>query len=248
MTIGNPIEWLAQVSNRCRRMTEIAVIAVRDADDKMETRQITLTATQIVLRSHLEGLAELLPEDFPSSRLGDLGRHIHFCQLGDCIDIAAFDIPDILEKAEQYALSHQPDRHSGEIGDYLHPVYRARLERELATAEPDYHGLVAKACILLGDAFKFKARVANDRDAEIGRAFKLEDPVIQVPSQLVSETDKNFQRGTMLLMQGVRAFYRNTHLHGQLQTTQRQAVHALIVISLLNEILDAAHRKDEGLV
>lgn len=160
-------------------MTEIAVVTVRDVDDQVAARRSTLAATKIVLSSHLEELVKILPEDFPASRLGDLGRHIHFCQVGDCIDIAAFDVPDILEKAEKYALSHQPDSLAGEIGDYLHPIYRARFERELANAEPDYHGLVAKACILLGDAFKQKAKITDDRDSEIGRAFKLDNPILK---------------------------------------------------------------------
>jgi uncharacterized protein Ymh len=241
MTIGNPTRWLAKVSNKCRRITELAVVAVRDAEAAAVERRETLEATKSAFEPIFSDLTELLPEDFPASRLNDLARHIHYSQIHDCIDIAAFDIPDILEKAENYAQEHIQESPSGEIGDYLHPVYRARLDREFSIADPDFHGLVAKACILLGDAFKDRAGVSDDQDREIGRAFRLDDPTIRVLPVLESATAKNFQRGTMLLLQGVRAFYRNTHLHGEIPTTKRQAVHALIIMSMLNEILDAAH-------
>ncbi|WP_349540549.1 TIGR02391 family protein [Sagittula sp. NFXS13] len=240
MTIGNPTRWLAKVSNKCRRMMELSVVAVRDAETLAVGSRGTLEATKSALEAIFPDLLELLPGDFPASRVNDLGRHIHFCQINDCIDIAAFDIPDILEKAEVYAQEHIPETPSGEIGDYLHPLYRARLDREILIADPDFHGLVAKACIMLGDAFKYKAGAVDDQDSEIGRAFKVDSPKIKVLPELESSTAKNFQRGTMLLLQGVRAFYRNTHLHGQISTTKRQAIHALIIMSMLNEILDAA--------
>jgi uncharacterized protein (TIGR02391 family) len=240
MTIGDPTQWLAKVSKLCRRMTEQAVIAYRDAEYEDPKPRGTLEAVQTVLSRDYEELSALLPDDFPKSRLGDLRRHISFCHVHDCIDIAGFDLPDVMEKAEQYALAQAPRELSGEIGNYLHPYYRARLDREMAMADPDYHGLIAKAAIVLGDSFKAKAGVKNDKDSEIGRAFNLDKPVIKVMDDLTSETNKNFQRGTMLMLQGVRAFYRNTYTHGQIAATHRNAVHALIVMSLLNEIIDGA--------
>lgn len=240
MAIGNPTKWLAMVSKKCRRITELAVVAVRDADDNNNRRNETLSATRSAMELIFSDLKHLLPDDFPNSRVNDLARHIHFCHIQDCIDIAAFDVPDILEKAEAYAIAHIQENPSGEIGDYLHPVYRARLDRELTIADPDFHGLVAKACIVLGDAFKAKAGVSDDQDSEIGRAFKLDDPKIKVVRDIESATGKNYQRGTMLLLQGARAFYRNTHLHGQTPTTKRHAIHALVIMSMLNEILDAS--------
>jgi uncharacterized protein (TIGR02391 family) len=238
MSIGNPTEWLVKVSKVCRQMTEQAVVAYRDAQDYGVPQRELLDATQTVLRAYEEQLIELLPDDFPKSRLGDLSRHIHFCQQGDCIDIASADIPDVLEKAEQYALNHIPTNPSGDIGSYLHPYYRARLDRELATDEPDFHGLVLKSCVRLGDTFKHKTGVKDDKDSEIGRALKLYDPLLNVLPDISTETGKNFQRGTMLLMQGVRAYYRNTHAHSEIATTAKQAVQALTIISLLTEVIE----------
>jgi uncharacterized protein (TIGR02391 family) len=236
--IENPTQWLADVSKICRKITEQAVVAMRDARDEELPWNKPLDAAKVVLVEHLEKLDFLLPEDFPISRIGHLARHIHFCQQGDCVDIAAFDIPDILEKAEKYAVSHIPEAPSGDIGDYLHAHYRARLDREMVSAEPDYHALVLKASVLLGDTFKQKTGVRDDKDAEIGKAFRLDKPKLKVMPDLSSETNQNFQRGTMLLLQGVRAFYRNTHSHGIIDTSQKHAVHALIIMSVLTEIIE----------
>ncbi len=83
MSIGNPTEWLAKVSKTCRRLTEQSVVALRDAQDDETARNQTLQSTQTVLQTHFETLKELLPDDFPQSRMNDLGRHIHYCQQGD---------------------------------------------------------------------------------------------------------------------------------------------------------------------
>ena len=238
MSLGNPTEWLAQVSKTCRQITEQSVVALRDAPDEVLPSRSTLQSAQVVLKSHFARLEELLPSDFPKSRMSDLARHIHFCQQGDCIDIAAFDIPDILEKAEVYAVDHIPTEPSGEIGDYLHSNYRARLDREIASSEPDYHSLILKASLLLGETFKLKVGAKDDKDSEIGKAFKMDDPALKVLPDLTTETNKNFQRGTMLLLQGARAFYRNTYAHGIINPNHRQTMQALVLISMLTEIIE----------
>lgn len=238
MSIGNPTEWLVSVSKLCRQMTEQAVVAVRDAEYEDPAPRGTLEATQAVLSRDFKALEILLPKDFPKSRLADLGRHIHFCHVHDCVDIAGFDVPDIMAKAESYALAQSPKELSGEVGNYLHPLYRPRLDREMAMSDPDYHGLVLKAAILLGDTFKEKSGAQDDDAGEIGKALNPEKPSIKVMPDISSKTSKNFQRGTMLLLQGVRAYYRNTFAHGQIGTTQRNAVHALIIMSMLTEVLD----------
>lgn len=221
-------------------MTEQVVVAYRDASYEDPRPKGTLEAVKVVLARDLAALKALLPDDFPSSRIGDLTRHVSFCHMHDCLDIAGFDLPDVMSKAEEYALSHIPRDRSGEIGNYLHPSLRPRLDKELAMSEPDYHALVLKAAIILGDTFKAKAGAQNDKDDEIGKAFRKDQPRLMVMPDLTSETNQNFQRGTMLMMQGVRAFYRNTYAHGQIAATHRNAVHALIIMSMLTEIIDGS--------
>lgn len=245
MSIGNPTVWMADVSKVCRSITGQAVIGFRDATYEQPPVSGTLHAVQNVLSVHLEQLLELIPSDFPQSRLSDLGRHIHFCHAQDCIDIAGFDIPDILQKAEEYAVAQIPTTPSGDVGDYLHTKFRARFDQELLASEPDFHALVLKSCVILGDTFKAKAGVTDDRDAEIGKAFKSDEPTLRVPQTLESQTDTNFQRGTMLLMQGARAFYRNTFSHSEIQPNLRQTVHALMLISMLTEIVEHSVKVDE---
>ncbi|WP_179214840.1 TIGR02391 family protein [Octadecabacter ascidiaceicola] len=225
-------------------MTEQAVVAFRDAQYEEPEPKGTLEAAQTVLRRDLAALKELLPEDFPKSRLGDLSRHIGYCHMHDCLDMAGFDLPDIMAKAEQYVLAQAPREISGEIGNYLHTNFRARLDREMAMSEPDYHALVLKAAIILGDTFKEKTGATDDKNDEIGKALRIDQPTIKVMSNLETETNKNFQRGTMLLLQGVRAFYRNTYAHGQIAASHRNAVHALVIMSMLAEVIDGSERVD----
>jgi uncharacterized protein (TIGR02391 family) len=235
--IENPVEWLASVSKQCRLITETAALGWLEAEQSGATGQ--LTETKPVLVEHFRSLRDLIPEDFPNSRLSDLARHIKFCELHDCKDIVLNDVPDVLAKAEEYA-TELPTNRVGELSDYLAPQFRQRFEMTLAQPEPDYHALVLTCCIALGDMFKRKAGVAEDSDSELGRAFKANDPLLLVTGSLNSEQDRNYQRGAMLLFQGARAFLRNTHAHEQVPTDKELAVHALMLLSLLADILGAS--------
>ena len=61
-----------------------------------------------------------------------------------------------------------------------------------------------------------------------------------VPAKLETETERNIQRGAMLLMQGWRAFVRNPHAHEERPTDKEYMVHALMLMSFLARILDGA--------
>ena len=237
MEINNSTRWLAQVSKQCRLLTETAVTSYVDmADEGFPGGQAK--AAKRVLETHLDRLRELLPEDFPESRIGELSRHVQFSQAQDFSDIAAYDVPDVLEKAEEYAQSLTVDDRLGDLGDYIHPVYRQRVETELASPKPDFHQLILKCCILLGDEFKRKSGMKSDDDSDLGRAFRVDDPRLQIRPTLETQTDKNFQRGAQLLFQGARAFFRNTHAHENIMVSQRMGVRAVILLSVLSCILD----------
>lgn len=235
--MSDSAEWLADISSHCRKLIEIAGIALRDLKEyEKEADKETLRAA---LKAYKEAIDALLPDDFPSSRIGDLSRHISFCDPVDWYDIVLFDVPDVLAKAEDYA-RRMPDGSLGSYEQFIHPRFRPRLELALRETEPDWHALILICCVDLATLFKRKSGANDDSDAEIGRVFKKEDPVLIVPSSLESETGKNVQRGSLLMMQGWRAFIRNTHAHEVQPADKEYAVHALMLMSFLARIIDGA--------
>ncbi|MXP14025.1 TIGR02391 family protein [Altererythrobacter confluentis] len=235
-------EWLASVSEHCRKLIEIAGLAIRDRNEyEQDANKGTLRAA---LNAHKEALQGLLPEDFPNSRIGVLARHIGFCEPNDWYDIVLFDVPDILAKAERYA-SEMPDGQLGGFDEFLHARFRPRLELALREAEPDFHALILTYCVDLATHFQRKAGAADDSDGEIGRIFSPNNPQLLVAGNLETDTDRNLQRGAMLLMQGWRSFLRNPHAHEVRPTDEENAVHALMLMSLLARIIDGATRVEE---
>lgn len=233
---NNAVHWLASVSEHCRKLIEIAGLAIRD--HALYEQEANKGQLQAALKAHADALNALLPDDFPQSRIGDLLRHIRFCDPHDWYDIVLFDAPDILAKAEKHAQEIEPS--PGEIEDYIHARFRPRYEMTMREPEPDYHALLLTCCVELATLFKRKSGAADDSDSEIGRVFKKDDPVLRVPQQFESETDKNLQRGAMLLMQGWRAFLRNPHAHEVRPTDDEYVVHSLMLMSFLARIIDAA--------
>jgi hypothetical protein len=234
---NDAVEWLASVSRHCRKLIEMAGVAIRDKEEYESAA--ARKALREALTTHNNALNAILPEDFPYSRKGDLARHIKFCEPGDWYDIVLFDVPDVLAKAETYA-SQMPAGQVGGIEDYIHARFRPRLELTMREEVPDYHSLILTCCVDLATLFQRKSGAADDSDGEIGRILNKDNPVLMVPGQLVSDTDKNIQRGAMLLMQGWKAFLRNPHVHGERPADKEYAIHSLMLMSFLARILDGA--------
>lgn len=241
--IQDPTSWLADVSRHCRAITEAAALAWRDVDEYDE--KAARDQLRKVLALHKEELAKLLPADFPRSRMGDLGRHIGFCDLSDWKDIVLFDVPDVLAKAEAYSAGLR-DVRVGELDAYVHPLFRTHLAVVSNQVQPDYHGLILKACVVFASEFKKKTGAKDDSDAEIGKALGGTNPTLLVTGSLDSEADKNFQRGALLILQGLRAFFRNTYSHEELETDRETAVQAIMLLSLAARILEHSVSAEES--
>lgn len=234
-------EWLASISEHCRKLIELAGVALRDLKEyEKEADKDTLREA---LKAHRDAIQGLLPEDFPASRIGDLSRHIGFCDPVDWYDIVLFDVPDILAKAEKYALE-MADGVSG-VEEFIHARFRPRLELALKGAEPDFHALILTCCVDLATLFTRKSGAADDSDGEIGRVFSPNAPVLMIPPKLENDTERNIQRGALMLMQGWRAFLRNPHAHEVRPADREYAVHALILMSLLARLIDGAQKVEE---
>jgi uncharacterized protein (TIGR02391 family) len=234
---NDAVEWLATVSRHCRKMIELAGLAIRDREE-YET-PAAKNGLREALATHKDALRAILPENFPNSRIGDLSRHIHFCDHNDWNDIVLFDVPDILAKAETYAVDTHSDQ-SGGIEEFLHARFRPRLELTMRAENPDFHALILACSVDLATLFKRKSGSNDDSDGEIGRVFNRDAPVLMVPAQLQSETERNLQRGALLLMQGWRAFIRNPHAHEERPADKEYMVHALMLMSFIARIIDGA--------
>ena len=235
-------EWLASVSEHCRKLIELAGVAIRDLN--MYEKEVDKITLKEALKVHRDAIQALLPDNFPASRIGDLSRHIGFCDTVDWYDIVLFDVPDILAKAEKYARD-MPDA-VGSLEPFIHARFRPRLELALKDNAPDFHALILTCCVDLATLFSRKSGAIDDSDREIGRVFSPNAPVLMVPPNLNSETERNIQRGALMLMQGWRALLRNPHVHGERPADLEYAVHALILMSLLARLIDGAQKIEEG--
>lgn len=233
------LEFSINVSRHCRKLIEIAGLAIRDQDEYES--QAARNALKAALTAHQQALEAILPPDFPGGRRGDLARHIHFCQPNDWHDIVLFDVPDIMAKAEGYAVTLPADE-LGELEGYIHARFRPRLSMTLQQDQPDFHALILTCCVDLATLFRQKSGAADDSDGEIGRVFSPNNPILMVPANLKIETDRNIQRGSMLLMQGWKSFLRNPHVHGERPADREYAIHALMLMSFLARIIDGAKR------
>jgi hypothetical protein len=230
-------EWLASVSSQCRKITALAGLALRRVDEYESPA--ARAALKVALKGHYDALTALLPEDFPISRRPDLARHIGFCEPTDWHDMVIMDVPEILADAEKYALA-MPASTLGELERFIHPLFRPRLELTMAQAEPDYHALMLSCSVDLATLFKKHTQAADDSEGEMGKAFGGNPPKYIVPTKLETETDRNIQRGALMLMQGWRAFIRNPHSHEVRPTDQMYMVHGLMLMSFLARIIDGA--------
>lgn len=233
------VEFAVNVSRHCRKLIEIAGLAIRDQEEYES--EAARKALQAALTAHQQALEAILPPDFPGGRRGDLARHIHFCEPNDWHDIVLFDVPDIMAKAEAYA-SELPADDLGELEGYIHARFRPRLAMALQQDQPDFHALVLTCCVDLATLFRQKSGAADDSDGEIGRVFSPNNPILLVPANLATDTDRNIQRGSMLLMQGWKSFIRNPHVHGERPADREYAIHALMLMSFLARIIDGATR------
>ncbi|MDB5693560.1 MAG: hypothetical protein JWO81_2623 [Alphaproteobacteria bacterium] len=237
----DPTIWLAKVSMTARALSRAALaayIAAKEGDGGVPD------TTKPLLEAKFAALKELLPDEFPS--LGNLPRHVHFAERSDCRDIAETDVPDFMAKAEVFAmvLAAKARETAGEtdIVNLVDEIFRRKLISTQESDHPDWHALVLQCSVLTVERFRAVTGMQSDEMGAIGKVFSLKDPVLMVPTDLDTETNKSVQVGAMLLFQGFRQFIRNPHAHGVTPTTEDDAYAALMLMTMLLEILAAARR------
>lgn len=237
--LQNPTEWLAQVSQKLREITRVASNAFIDSHEN-EDREVP-NGTKELLATHYKALKEIIPDDFPQSAFGDMGRHIRFSESIDMRNIAFDDAPDIMEKAESYAIAAtQSHENEFDVRNLVDEIFRRKLLNTINSDDQDYHALVLTCSVILSDRLR---NMAGGED--VGKIFSPKDPILMVPPDLESSTNRNYQQGAMWLFQGFQAFFRNTHAHGVTDTDRDMALQALMLFSLLANILASARPVDE---
>ena len=233
--------WLSKVQKELRAIQDVAFNAYDDAID-VERRTIA-DGVKAALETHHAILKELLPADFPASKTGDLARHIHFCEFADMRSIVGWDVPDVMAKAERYAVDAQAaddekDQEYDILG-FVDEIFREAVADTMTARNPDWHMLVLKCCLLLADRFTGMTGLEDDLSS-YGRAFSLKGPMLLVPPDLLTETRRSQQQGAMFLFQGYRAFLRNTHAHQLKEGDKMFALQAVVFLSVLADVLSAA--------
>ena len=152
---NDAVEWLATVSKHCRKLIELAGLAIRDREEY--ENPAAKKALREALTVHKDALFAALPEDFPASRRSDLARHVGYCDPNDWHDIVLFDVPDLLANAEAYALDMPAGKTSG-VEEYLHARFRPRLELAMREENPDFHALIPCLQCRLSDAVQAQIR------------------------------------------------------------------------------------------
>lgn len=250
---GDPASWLAKLSAQCRKITKTAFDAMEEAT---ENNTLPETGNKAVLTLLCEQLEAMLPEDFPPSTIYSFKRHIGFNQRSDMRDIVRFDIPGIMEAAEKYVAGLAASveavadaDHPFDVRGLIDEMFQRPLALALHSEEPDFHALVLSCVIRLGDRFRTVSGFPDDNGGLIGKAFSPTDPVLVAPADLTTDSNKNRQQGAMLLMQGVRAYYRNVYAHGYHHTDEDEALRALVLFSICADILASATKiEKEGAI
>lgn len=235
------LPWLAKVQKKLCDIQQVAFKAYDDAVD-IERRAIA-EGVKTALETHHAILKELLPADFPASKMGDMARHIHFCDFSDMRSIVGWDVPDVMAKAERYAVDAQAvvdeEDEEYDVTAFVNEIFRQAVEDTMVARNPDWHMLVLKCCMILAERFTGMTGLEDDLSS-YGRAFSLKGPVLLVPPDLATETRRSQQQGAMFLFQGYRAFLRNTHAHQLKEGDEAFALQAVVFLSILADVLSAA--------
>lgn len=238
--LQNPTEWLVVVSQKLREIVKVASSAFLECCQN-EERDVP-NGTKELLATHYKALKEIIPDDFPQSALGEMARHIRFSEHIDMRNIAFDDAPDILEKAERYAIAATQSQESEfDVRNLVDEMFRRKLLNTISSDDQDYHALVLTCSVILSDRLR---GIAGSED--VGKIFSPKDPILMVPPDLETSTNRNYQQGAMWLFQGFQGLFRNTHAHGVTDTDRDLALQALMLFSLLANILASARPVDEA--
>lgn len=232
------LDWLIRVHSICRTMqvkaTEAYAILVED-DPDLET----VDTIKAAMREQSQQLVDVLPQDFPKSRLPDLQRHIRFSERNDYHDILRSDLPDIEATAESYArkLAAKPAADSFE--GLLHPIIRTSALAHFKAQE--YRLSILEAMVAISDQIRDRTDLDMDGSELANTVFSEKGPHLLVTDNLKTENGRNEQVGFMELCRGAYRRLRNPKAHTRRHKIDRvQAAQCLVFTSLLAQTIELA--------
>lgn len=236
------LEWLSNVHRVCRGIRVAAAGASRELSLGDDGDLQSVHEHKGYLKAAIVNLEAALPSDFPPSRLGDLKRHIAFGDAVDFHDIVMHDLPNIEEKAEEYALRNDHTAPAG-FEALLHPVVS-----EVALApykSGDYRYAVFEAVIAVFDLIRDRTGLDLDGDALATQAFSVHNPLLVI-ADLSTETGRSEQIGMMQMCQGAYKNIRNPKAHTRSHNLNAHtAAQNLTFLSLLARLTSQASQANQ---
>jgi len=229
------LSWTLRTLRLCREMRDLSLQALAAFEEENES------AVAIVKGQMQRALAALrcdLPEDFPPSRVGDLGRHIGFSMVGDYHDILKFDLPDIEEKIDAYAARGLAVDHPTGFDDLLHPLVRQAAIRHYQVG--DFRNAVLDAITAVFDKIRERTGVDQDGERLINQTMSPHAPIL-VLSELETESGRSDQSGFMDIYKGFYRGVRNPKAHSLAHDLDaiKAGQHLVLASILMRRVVEA---------
>lgn len=106
----------------------------------------------------------------------------------------------------------------------------------------NYTNAILDAIQFIGDLIREKSGLESDGNQLIGNALGGENPKIKL-NNLITESDKNTQKGIESILRGIYSAYRNPRSHSKVQDTEIEAFEIIIFLNHLLKILDKSSGK-----
>lgn len=106
----------------------------------------------------------------------------------------------------------------------------------------NYSTAILDAIQFVGDLIREKSGLDNDGLQLIGGALGGENPKIKL-NNLISETDKNFQKGMENIFRGLYSAYRNPRSHSKVEDSEIEAFEVITFVNHLLKIIDKSTGK-----
>ena len=237
------LTWLIEVNRALRGIRIKAQDALRLLDDSKgedeEGASAGIEQVKKYMQDDLDRLLNLVEERLSSKALNNLRRHVHFGHEVDFRDILTWDLPELEQDIETYALSRREkllDRQIHEqreigIEHLIHPVIRQAAWEQYEDGH--LRDAVLNAFIAVFDQIRERTGLTLDGDALATQTFSVHDPYL-VLSQVEDESGKSDQVGFMQIFQGAYRGIRNPKAHSLgHDLTDLKAAQYLVFASLL---------------
>jgi uncharacterized protein (TIGR02391 family) len=230
------LEWLLEVNAVLREIRRKAsdALARLEAGDEAAAKLVNG-----YLKTDYQALYRLWErEEFKTTELRDVGRHIGFGDPHDYHDIIERDIAAIQIHAEQHAREASPKTSKIGFEDLLHPViYQHAFQHYL---NGHYRDAVLNSIVAIFDLIRERTGLDLDGANLVGEAFSLERARL-IFSEIDTDSGKNDQKGFMQIIQGAYLGIRNTKAHSlDHDLDENKAAQYLIFASLIaRRVFDA---------